>query len=102
MPALAVGLDCGAAIGGGRACDWYCDWYCGCGRGFRDSSRRSTGAGGTMPVAFEAKGLDTESCESRVCMSPLQPPQPIAINTRPSPPRNLPEQTTPPPPAPVP
>src|SRR5229473_927532 len=76
MPALAVGLDCGAAIGGGRACDW----YCGCGRGFRDSSRRSTGAGGTMPVASEAKGLDKESCESRVCMSPLQPAKPIDIS----------------------
>jgi hypothetical protein len=71
-------LDCGAAIGGGKAEDW----YCGCGGEYRGGSRRSTGAGGTALVASgrEAKGLEKDSCESRVCMSPLQPARPIDIS----------------------
>ena len=71
-PLLDV-VDCGAAIGGCKARDWYCD----CGREYCGSSRRSTTGAGTEAVASdcEAKGLG-KFWDMRVDMSPLQPASP--------------------------
>src|SRR6476620_11669461 len=66
--ALAVGYDGGAAFGGAE------DWPSDCARGYCENSRRSTEAGS------EAKGLETESWESRVDMSALQPANPTDIS----------------------
>ena len=78
-PPELAGEECGAATaGGGKSCDWYCgDWVCG-GREYCGRSRRSTAGGRTEPVASgcEAKGLEKELSEKRVCISALQPAKP--------------------------
>src|SRR5258706_11544258 len=64
-PALAVGYDRGAAIGGAE------DRPCDCGRGYCGSSRRSTGAGGAPAVASRcgAKGVEKGFSARRVDIS---------------------------------
>src|ERR1700692_746945 len=77
-PVLAAGYVWGAAIGGGKACDW----YCGCGREYCGSSRRAAAGAATEPVASgcEANGFEKGSCERRVDMSALQPAKPNEIS----------------------
>ena len=82
-PPELAGEECGAATaGGGKSCDWYCgDWICG-GREYCGSSWRSTAGVRTEPVASgcEAKGLEKELSEKRVCISALQPAKPTDIS----------------------
>ena len=62
-----------------RSCDRGAD---ACGRAYCGCSRRSTAGVRTEPVASgcEAKGLENELSDKRVCISALQPAKPTDIS----------------------